>query len=97
MSTSTYFHPAPRPWQFDWFRGRPAIVDANGQPVAFVESTRGKFELEKVNAEHASLCVNAHEGLLEALQEIARNDPAGQSSAGIIARAAIARATGEQS
>lgn len=35
--------------------------------------------------------------LLEALQEIARNDPAGQSSAGIIARSAIARATGEQS
>ena len=32
--------------------------------------------------------------LLESLQEIVRNDPFNQSSAGIIARAAIAKATG---
>lgn len=34
--------------------------------------------------------------LLAALQEIVRNDPYKQSSAGIIARAAIAKATGSQ-
>jgi hypothetical protein len=37
---------------------------------------------------------NAHEGLVRALEEIVKNDPYKQSSAGIIARKALAAAKG---
>lgn len=39
--------------------------------------------------------IQAAPDLLEALEEIVKNDPFKQSSAGIIARAAIQKATGE--
>lgn len=98
------FSPAPVPWRFDWYRGRPAIVDANGLAVAFVDSTRGKLEAEEVNAEHAARCVNAHDDLLEALQMIlpelrglAMISPSTIRPYLDAAESAVAKATGGQS
>ena len=54
-----------------------------------------KTEYEKMIAA-AAAAVAERDELLVALRKIAENDPYNQSSAGRAARAAIARATGEQ-
>ena len=53
------------------------------------------YEFKDSEHEANTHLIAAAPDLLEALQEIVRNDPYNQSSAGIIARAAIAKATGE--
>jgi len=82
------------PWEFEAEPGYGVFVhDAEGT-VAEVMCDQKLID-DRTALANACLIAAAPD-LLEALQEIVRNDPYNQSSAGIIARAAIARATGEQ-
>ena len=70
----------PGPWRIEWemAHGGLSVVAT----IHFHDDTEANARL-----------VAAAPELLEALQEIVRNDPYRQSSAGVIARAAIAKAT----
>lgn len=73
-----------------WFdESTPYDGHTGSTPVEWIQNAGNAAaeEFAKVNA------INAE--LLEALERIVRNDPFKQSSAGIIARAALAKARGE--
>jgi hypothetical protein len=54
-----------------------------------------RLDVDRFETEANARLIAAAPELLEALKEIVRNDPWGSSSAGMIARAAITKATGE--
>ena len=66
-------------------------IGVNGE--WYVESAKAEYD-EMIAV--AAAAVAERDELLVALRKIAENDPYNQSSAGRAARAAIARATGEQ-
>ena len=99
----------PGPWKLstDSLFQEFVIVGASTLPVcSLLTAKSASWSNKKVSASHlwkgvankseqanASLIAAAPD-LLAALKEIVKNDPYNQSSAGIIARAAIAKATG---
>ena len=86
-----------------WFYGRQNENESGAKPIAYLSASRDPRNFtvwafaDRVRAsqEDDARLIAAAPDLLAALQEIVKNDPYHQSSAGIIARAAIAKATGE--
>lgn len=68
-------------------------IDNSFSPICEMDvDYTGQMGVEqKANAAFIVRACNAHDDLVKALQEIALNDPFNQSSAGIIARAALYR------
>lgn len=65
---------------------------ANSLVIARVTARQTWLSEAEANAAFIVRACNGHDDLVKALKEIVRNDPYNQSSAGIIARAALAKA-----
>jgi hypothetical protein len=79
----------PGPWTA---KANLDVVDSNGERVARLASTRGKYEYEEINAR----LIAAAPELLDALQELVNGPECGGDHGAMYrnARAAIAKATG---
>ena len=89
------------PWRIEWemAHGGSAhrVCDSTDMGgLSVVATVHFHDDTEDETKDNARLIAAAPD-LLEALREIARNDPYRQSSAGVIARAAIAKATKKES
>ncbi len=87
----------PRPWSIHWGTaqggsGHHIVDDTDHGELSRIATVLFHDDAEGETKANARLIAAAPD-LLAALEEIAKNDPFNQSSAGIIARAAIAKAT----
>ena len=91
MSNSTTENHTQGPWQAVKWTCHAATTIKAGDVVVAECSGFGRYADESLAD---ARLIAAAPDLLAALQEIVKNDPYNQSSSGIIARAAIAKATG---